>query len=265
MANKVLIILVLAVVIVISVLVAVVIAKKKSVLQQTSTDSPIANKNQISNSKTNPENNNPILIKNLPVNFAPYDPTTNMAGDFKFTKQKLQFDRLLMDYGFYIPASPDKKAKNNPQPAFIVPLGTKVMSIVDGVVVDIPKLYSDDFSVMVARSNNDGELSFETEHVKNVVVKVGDTVKAGDIIAEASDYNSQWTPGFGLVEIGILKGGNPPHHLCPYLFLDPSAKENIFASLKTFYSDWNTYTGKTLYNLSDYKTIGCLVEGEIEG
>lgn len=207
-----------------------------------------------------------LYIKNLPINIEKYDKKTLKAGDMKFSNMKLQFDTMYFDYGFLVPANSVGPAKRNPQPTFIVPLGTKVRSIVDGVVVNIPKLYSNDYSVMVAKSK-ESNMIYELEHVINPTVKVGDTVKAGDIVAEVSDYDSRNTPGYGLVEIGILVGGgnNPPHHLCPYLYLDPANKEEIQSTLKQLYSDWNEFKGKNIYKLSEYKTVGCLTEEKIEG
>src|SRR3990167_2404096 len=174
--------------------------------------------------QTNPDEP-PLLLKGIGVTLAEYDPATNKAGDFVFTKQKLQFDRIWMDYGFSIPASSAGAAKRNPQPTFILPLGTKVRALVDGIVVDVPKLYSGDYSVMVAPDMK-SRWRYETEHVINPTVKIGDRVAAGQVIAEVSDYDSRNTPGFGLVEIGILKGGSPPQHLCPFQYLDPSIKRS---------------------------------------
>lgn len=206
----------------------------------------------------------PLLIKSLPITLAKYDTSTGMAGDMKFTKSTLQFDRLYMDYGFSIPANSVGPAKKNPQPTFIAPLGTKVRSIVDGVVVDIPELYSKDFSIMVA-SNNNSQTRYETEHVINPIVKVGDQVTAGQVVAEVSDYDKN-VPGYGLVEMGILIGGSPPKHVCPFAYLDPTVKDKITSNLKQLYSDWNSYKGKTLYQLGDYKTtIGCLFDDSIDG
>lgn len=207
----------------------------------------------------------PLLIKNLPVNLAPYDPATGMAGDLKFTKQELQFDMLYEDYGFYIPASPDFPGKDNLQPTFIAPLGTKVHSMVDGYVVAVGKVWSGDYSIGVGNKKRMSEYVYETEHVINPVVKVGDKVKAGDIIAEVSDYATKNMPGYGVVEMGILKSGNPPRHLCPYLYLDPGVKDSIINSLDTLYEDWNKYKGKTIYNAADYEAPGCMVIREIEG
>jgi len=133
----------------------------------------------------------PLKLKSIGVNFK----------DFKFTKEKLQFNRLFMGYGFFIPASSASADKKNPQPTFILPLGTKVRSLVDGVVVAIPTVWSGDFSVMVGTGDEKSPWRYETEHVINVVVKVGDKVKAGQIIAEVSDFDKSAPEGFGAVEI----------------------------------------------------------------
>ena len=118
-----------------------------------------------------PQNDdNPSLkLKSIGIEFS----------DFKFTKEKLQFNRLFMDYGFFIPASSASPDKKNPQPTFILPLGTKVQSLVDGIVVDIPTVWSGDFSVMVGTGDDKSPWRYETEHVKNVLIQVGDKVSAG--------------------------------------------------------------------------------------
>ncbi|MDA1169163.1 MAG: M23 family metallopeptidase [bacterium] len=213
--------------------------------------------------QTNP-NEPPLLLKGIGVTLAEYDPATNKAGDFVFTKQKLQFDRIWMDYGFSIPSSSAGAAKRNPQPTFILPLGTKVRSLVDGIVVDIPKLYSGDYSVMVApdiKSN----WRYETEHVINPTVKVGDRVTAGQIVAEVSDYDSKYTPGFGLVEIGILKGGNPPQHLCPFQYLDPFIKDSTQRNIQAFYQAWEKYRNQSNLYDETIEPIGCLTTEAIDG
>src|SRR3990167_2893241 len=163
-------------------------------------DSGVASAPQNDKVEKRSDNEPPLKLKSIGVEFS----------DFKFTKEKLQFNRLFMDYGFFIPASSASADKKNPQPTFILPLGTPVRSLVDGVVVDIPTVWSGDFSVMVGTGDEKNPWRYETEHVKNVVVKVGDKVSAGQVIAEVSDFDKSVPEGYGTVEIGILKGGNPP-------------------------------------------------------
>ncbi|OGM32656.1 hypothetical protein A2803_01185 [Candidatus Woesebacteria bacterium RIFCSPHIGHO2_01_FULL_44_21] len=217
--------------------------------------------NQVNYVQTNPASNSdepPLKLKSIGVNFS----------DFKFTKERLQFNRLFMDYGFVIPAdtSSTNKDKANPQPTFVVPLGTPARSLVDGVVAAIPTLWSGDFSVQVTADGKMQKWIYETEHLINLKVKVGDKVTAGQIVGEVSDFNNGAPEGFGAVEMGILKGGNPPEHVCPFAFLDESIKEETLTKIKALYISWEDYIGdETVYDEDSYQFPGCLTLDPIEG
>src|SRR3989344_4678738 len=202
------------------------------------------------NKSSQNENEPPLKLKSIGVNFE----------DFKFTKEKLQFNRLFMGYGFVIPASPDNPTKSNPQPTFILPLGTPVRSLVDGIVVAMPTLWSGDISIQVTENGKMERWIYETEHVINPKVKVGDKVSAGQIIAEVGSFGGGDPPGFGAVEIGILKGGQVPEHVCPFAYLDDSIKEETFKKMNDLFKSWEEYIGdQTLYNELD-KISGCLTD-----
>ena len=143
----------------------------------------------------------PLKLKNIGVNLDYYDPKTNRAGDFEFTKQKLQFGRVFMPFGFVIPASSVGAAKANPQPTFVVPLGTPVRSLVDGVVAAMPTLWSKDYSIQVTTDGKMQKWIYETEHLINPTVKVGDKVVAGQIVGEVSGFNHGAPPVFGALQI----------------------------------------------------------------
>lgn len=252
-----------AMVLVVAVVIIGLVANQKG---HFATSSPSSTLNVTTSSpQSSQKDGPPLLIKHLGINLDIYDSTTQKAGDIVFTKTKLgEFDMPFFDFGFSMPANSAGPAKKNPQPTFIVPLGTKVHSIVDGVVVKIEKLYSDDYSIMVAKSKNDPYV-YETEHVINPIVKLGDTVKAGDVVAEVSDYDSRNMPGYGLVEIGILKGGNPPIHICPFAYLDSSIKSTVAAKLDSLYKGWNAYRGKTVYDPTTFALPGCIDLDPVEG
>src|SRR3989338_2587580 len=178
---------------------------------------------------------------------------------------KLQFDRLFMGYGFFIPFSEASPAKYNPQPTFILPLGTPARSLVDGIVVSIPVLWSGDYSVQVTENGKMEKWIYETEHIINPKVKVGDKVIAGQIIGEVSDFSQGLPAGFGMVEMGILKGGQVPQHVCPFAYFDPSIKEEMQKKIIALYTAWEDYAGDTsLYN--EIESIpGCIKLDPIEG
>lgn len=205
-------------------------------------------------------------IKSLGINIDTYDPATNMAGDIKFTKANFAggLQMIFFEYGYGIEANSAGPAKKNPQPTFIVPLGMKVMSLVDGEVMDVPKLYSNDYSVHVQAPGSD--LVFETEHVINVQVKKGDKVKAGQVIAEVSDYDAKNYDGLGLYEIGILKAGNPPSHVCPFDYLDDSIKDDTLKKITALQKSWEEYRGdSSIYDESKVVIPGCLSREPVEG
>ena len=212
--------------------------------------------------------NKGVKIKHLGIDLGYYDASTNKAGDVAFTKGTLQFKRLFFEYGFIVPANSVGPEKKNPQPTFILPLGTKVHALIDGEVAEVPKLYSGDYSVMLQGKGSD--LIFETEHVMNVKVKKGDIVKAGDVIAEVSDYDAKNYGGMGLVEIGVLKGSSdsksPPSHLCPFAYLDESIQEETFKKILALQTSWESYIGDaTIYNETATSIPGCAIVDPIEG
>lgn len=204
------------------------------------------------------------FIKSLPVAFGAYDATTGKAGDFDFNAGDPTFNQIIIDYGYEIPANSLGPAKSNPQPTLYLPLGTDVLSMVDGIVFDVPKLYSNDYSVMVQVQGSD--LIFETEHVINLKVKKGDKVKAGQLIAQVSDYDEHNTPGLGLVEIGVLMGGNSPSHVCPSDYFHDSVKEKLSKQITDLHVAWETFKGdSTIYDESKFVISGCLTGDKVEG
>lgn len=209
----------------------------------------------------------PLKLKSIGITLGKYDPKTGKAGDIVFTNKNLEQSNGLIfyDYGMVAEANSAAERRLNPQPTFILPLGTKVHSLVDGVVVNIPKLYSNDYSIQVG-SSKDSQWLYETEHVINPLVKVGDAVKAGQVIAEVSPHDSQYHPGFGLYEIGILHAGNPPTHVCPFDYLDESIKSSVLANLTDFYKSWESYRNdQTLYDESKHVVPGCYTRDRVEG
>jgi hypothetical protein len=139
-----------------------------------------------------------------------------------------------------------------------------VRSIVDGIVVAIPTLWSGDVSIQVTADGKMQKWIYETEHLINPKVAVGDKVVAGQIIGEVGSFGGGDPPGYGAVEIGILKGGQAPEHVCPFAYLDDSIREATFAKMRNLFQSWEEYMGdQTLY--ADTEIPGCLTLHPIEG
>jgi len=204
----------------------------------------------------------PVKIKSLGFNLDYYNPDTGKAGDVKFTKfvfPEGSFGAIFSEYGRQDVANTAKGDERgyNPQPTFLLPLGTKVHALIDGEVINTPKLYSGDYSIHMRGEGS--SLIFETEHVINIKVKVGDKVKAGDVIAEVSNYNGDKLDGLGLFEIGVLAGGKTPTHLCTFDYLDGSIKEETLKKIRALEDDWEAYRGEPNAYQQDVEVIpGCL-------
>jgi hypothetical protein len=158
--------------------------------------------------------------------------------------------------------------------AFLAPLGTPVISMLDGTVCDLPTLYSNDYSVRVAPSGTScmpggASILFEHEHLINPTVKVGDKVSAGQKIGTVSDYNSNWkAKGLGMIETGVFFSKNDnsgkPWHACLANYLDPAKKASMLAVLTSVESAWIAERNDpSLYSLGAQNPVGCLTQDDI--
>ena len=203
-------------------------------------------------------------IEHLGVEFAPYNPTTMKAGDFVFDKFTYSWGgtyntKVFSDYG---EAEEEKNGTiiRDPQIIYILPLGTKVRAVSSGIVTSIHQLYSGDLTIFVTKPESPS-WHYEHEHVINPVVKVGDAVVAGQVLAEVSNY-SKWLreDGYGVVDIGLFKPSEHPGHHCPFLYLDESIREKSFAEIRDLYKSWEEYMGnKNLYDEEHHALPGCIV------
>ncbi len=230
----------------------------------------IVSTNQTSQSSASTDDS-PLLLKSIGFNLDYYDAKTNHAGDMVFNHEDhdlgSNFHLIWADFGTQDPRSPNDPTKTNVQPVFVLPLGTKVHALVDGVVINVQTLYSNDSTIWVARGENASYI-YETEHVSNPIVKKGDTVVGGQIIADVSPHSSEYHPGFGIVEIGILHPtvGGQAQHICPFAYLDPSIKADVQKKITALHKAWENYLGMpNLYDDVHSVSPGCFVNGPVNG
>lgn len=220
----------------------------------------------------------PNVIENWGLNLKSFDPTTGYAGVMKVSGVRApQFSNPADTEMYKLIVSlygDELVGRRDPQMSLIAPLGTDVISMVTGVVCDLPKLYSGDYSVRVAlpgtTCSQRPSILFEHEHLIQPRVKVGDKVNAGQVLGKVSDYKTAWTQlGFGIIEIGIWfgkKNSSLPWHACPSSHLKPTMKTELVATLTSIMSGWMTSQGDAgLYDFSKQNPIGCLTSGDIQG
>jgi hypothetical protein len=225
----------------------------------------------------------PKVIKNWGLALTEYDPATGMAGVMQVKGVDVPtfegsaddndaYSRIIDLYGATLKSKPSVES---PQMAFIAPLGTPVISMVDGVVCEMPKLYSGDYSIQVTPigtkclgNGRAADILFEHEHVVNPRVKAGAKVKAGQVIATVSDYNPHWkSKGYGMVETGVFFGkrdGSGPWHACLANYLAPGSKTSMLAVLRSIEEAWNVERkDPNLFDLSAQNPLGCLTVKDI--
>jgi hypothetical protein len=220
----------------------------------------------------------PKVIQNWGLALAPYDAASGKAGvmqiagvtppTFGNPEDDNMYSRIVGLYGEKL------KGVDEPQMAFVAPLGTPVISMVDGTVCDLPTLYSNDFSVRVAPAGmtcmgNAASVLFEHEHLLSPSVKVGDKVKAGQQIGVVSDFNPHWkAKGMGIIETGVFfsksQGDGRPWHACLANSLDPAKAASLTSTLSSIEQGWMAARGNSaLYNLAAQNPVGCLTQADI--
>ena len=213
----------------------------------------------------------PAVVQNWGFDLQPYDPATGRAGVMQIKGARtpapdphnlIDPRYLFLDYG------DPESGRTDLQMTFLLPLGTPVLAMTDGVVCDVPTLYSGDYSVRIAPTGVDcvatgrAAVLFETEHVIDPLVKVGDTVVAGTRVATVGDYRKDWAAlGFGVVEIGAFfskAGDSSPWHACPARFLHPARADGMRAALASIQAAWEAESGyPDLYDAAAESPLGC--------
>ena len=224
--------------------------------------------------------NIPKVIQNWGLAVDTYDSGSGMAGvmrirgvtppTFGNAADDAMYRHIFGVYGMVLKANGMKE----PQITIIAPLGTPVISMVDGTVCNLSKVWSNDYTVGVApigtpcMIGNWATVLFEHEHLINPMVKVGDKVKAGQQIGTVSDYNQHWkAKGFGMIEIGVFfvkKGSNKSSwHACLGNYLAPAKRDSMLAVLTSVQMAWMAeLSDPTLYDLGAQNPVVCLTNDD---
>lgn len=133
--------------------------------------------------------------------------------------------------------------------------GTKVVSAIDGIVAFINEQpETADYEVFI--QPKDGSVwTVGYDHISNVVVKKGDSIKAGAVVGDPTPQGN----GALRFEIQINKDqSGTTTHICPSTLLADDIKTTALQELATMQQAWNTVTGKALYDVAAQNPVGCL-------
>ncbi len=169
--------------------------------------------------------------------------------------------------GFYVFGDALPGGRVNPNFEFAsLKSSTKVVSAIDGVVTFVREQSdSSDMEVFV-QPKEGSQWTIGYDHLINLSVKKGDSVKAGDILGEPARQNN----GLLRFEIQINKDvDGETTHYCPSTLLSSSVKDEVLESLKTIQNQWESASALELYNLDQQNPVGCikqtLTPSEAEG
>jgi hypothetical protein len=194
-----------------------------------------------------PADEGPPAIYGIGIDLQPWDAKTNYAGDVSF--DGLQYDdRVFIEFGSYLGGEP------NVHPTFVIPMGTEIHAVSDGIVYWVKTLGDNDYDICVYRHDGD-DWCITYEHVMNPRVDGGDAIKTGDVIGEAGRIN-EFTPS-GKFDLKVWKGGSRVLNYCPYALFHDSVKDEMQAKIVRFAADWEAFTGKDVYDEHEWVSPGC--------
>lgn len=129
--------------------------------------------------------------------------------------------------------------------------------LVDGIVRFIKQQPdSKDYEVFI-QPKEGSVWTIGYDHLTDVSVKKGQTVKAGDALGKPAVQNN----GLLRFEIQINKDENgQTTHYCPTTLLAASVKDKWLTELTTMQNSWETKTGLELYDLTAQDPVGCLAK-----
>ena len=192
-------------------------------------------------------------LSNFGFNLDYYNPKTKYVGDFYFTSGKVPGDRIFTPTGHVT-----DEGKFLPYPGYHLPVGTEIISPIDGVVTAVEKNEGvEDYEVHMSQNGvKDYIIAFD--HLVNVKVEVEDVVVVGQKLGEVPPYGEN---DVGMTELEFFKGGNPPIAYCPFDFLEEELKEEYSAMLYDLVEKWEDFKGDdSLFNEEDWVSPGCLVK-----
>ena len=113
------------------------------------------------------------------------------------------------------------------------------------------------FFKKVSSRKENSEWIVSYEHVVDVKVKNGDSVKAGDVVAKAAPRIKE---GIAMTEMAVWTGGQKGiYKYCPFDFLDESLKPTYEEKLTRLAKDWEEFINKEVYDEDAWVSPGCLV------
>lgn len=172
------------------------------------------------------------VLKNLIIDIEPYNSGTGMAGGFNFTDSYNE-EKVFLEFG----AEVDDGAggtKILPTFEYRTDPDAQVYSPVKGEITMLDfQDDTQDYELSIGQSSFD-TVGVWIDHVKNIQVAEGDSVKAGDLLGTAGN----WSATVGRVELMLT---NTVGYPCPFNYFDEDLKTEYENKITQLMNDWETF------------------------
>jgi hypothetical protein len=197
----------------------------------------------------------PPRLQNLAVAFAPWDPVTDLAGDFVFVAAE---EKVFLEFGVVVD-SPDGP-KPLPTFEYRVNPDAVVVSPIDGTVEAIAfKSETNDYEIRLLASPLSPFLVV-VDHVTDPLVAEGDAVAAGQALGVPGTFSAS----LGRTELQIVNFVERRSY-CPLLLADPALAAALHADVSGLMDDWESFQGDAaLYDQAAMLLPGCLADSLAE-
>ena len=193
----------------------------------------------------------PPVLENLAVAFAPWDPVTDLAGDFVFVAAE---EKVFLEFGAVVD-TPDGP-KTLPTFEYRVSPDAVVVSPIDGTVEAMAfDAETEDWEIRLLASPLSPFLVV-VDHVTDPLVAEGDSVAAGQWLGQPGTFSA----ALGRTELQLVNFVERRSY-CPLALADPALAADLAADVAGLMDDWETFQGDAaLYDEAAMLLPGCLAD-----
>jgi len=198
-----------------------------------------------------------FFIHGLGVRFAPWNRSTNRAGDFLFKPGEL---KVFSEFGDVVPAGGGRTKVLNTFEYKIVQ-DALVTAIAEGRVEQFNyQSEMQDYEILV-RSVRNPRWTVCYDHVRNPRVGAGDLVSAGTVLGNPGTWDST----LGRFEISVHNTVSGKW-ICPFCVFHPDSADAYRLKVTRLMADWEAYKGNaSVYEEQNQTEPGCRVAELADG
>jgi hypothetical protein len=197
-----------------------------------------------------PEPEHEFTLHNLGVDFEPWDPATNRAGDFLFRNGE---SRVFVEFGAIVETE-GGGTREFPALEYRVDRNAAVRAVAEGRISGLIFMEDTQDYVIMLRSDVDPQVEVRYIHVKDPRVSEGDAVSPGTVLGAPG----AWSKDLGRFRIMIIKMAKS---CCPLCFLDPDSADVYKAKVSRLMADWESFKNDaTIYDETDQALPGCRIQ-----